>query len=107
MKIRHPAVAGLLAAELKLELRSYLATNGVLSNAQIDWVVAHLRGVSVSCDGLPAVHDRCRRTPSGKGSSQRVAHTMRRFDAAKFSYGIRLTATAEKSPCATRRRASK
>ena len=83
------------AAELKLELRSSVATNGVLSEKQIDWIVAHLGGVSLSCDGLPPVHDECRLTPSGKGSSRRVIHTLRRFDAAKFSYGIRLTVTAE------------
>ena len=83
------------AAELKLELRSSLATNGVLSDARTDWVVAHLGGISLSCDGLPSVHDRCRLTASGKGSSQRVLRTMRRFDAAKFRYGVRLTVTAE------------
>lgn len=83
------------AAELKLELRCSIATNGVLSDARIDWMVAHLRGATLSCDGLPAVHDRCRPTASGAGSSQPVVHTLRRFDAAKFSYGIRLTVTAE------------
>jgi uncharacterized protein len=83
------------AEELKLELRSSVATNGVLGEKQIDWIVAHVGGVSLSCDGLPAVHDQCRLTASGKGSSNRVLRTMRRFDAAKFSYGIRLTVTAE------------
>ena len=83
------------AAELRLELRSSLATNGVIGDERIDWIIAHLGGVSLSCDGLPQVHDQCRRTASGEGSSDRVIHTLRRFDAAKFSYGIRLTATAE------------
>jgi len=41
------------AAELQLELRSSVATNGVLSGPQIDWIVAHVGGVSLSCDGLP------------------------------------------------------
>jgi len=54
--------------------------------------------VSVSYDGLPTVHDRCRLTASGDGSSAQVAHTLRRFDAAKFSYGVRLTVTAEHIP---------
>jgi len=83
------------AAELNLEPRCSLATNGVLSDERIDWIVAHLKGASVSCDGLPAVHDRCRLTVSGTGSSQRVVHTLRRFDAAQFNYGVRLTVTAE------------
>ena len=86
------------AAGLKMELRSTLATNAVLSDERIDWIAAHLGGVNVSCDGLPQVHDQCRVTASGKGSSDHVAHTLRRFDAAKFSYGIRLTVTAENIP---------
>lgn len=86
------------AAELEIQLRSSMATNGVLSDDQADWIVAHLGGVNVSCDGLPAVHDKCRLTASGKGSSSRVTHTLRRFDAAKFSYGLRLTVTAEHIP---------
>jgi uncharacterized protein len=83
------------ADELNLELRSSAATNGVLSDAQIDWMVAHLGAVNLSCDGLPAVHDQCRLTPSGRGSSARVIHTLERFDEARFSYGIRLTVTAD------------
>lgn len=82
------------AAALNLELGSSLATNGVLSDARIDWIVANLRGATLSCDGLPAIHDRCRPTASGGGSSQRVVHTLRRLDEAKFPYGIRLTVTA-------------
>jgi len=83
------------AAERGLALRSSLATNGVLSDAQIDWIVANLNGVTLSCDGLPEVHDKCRLALSGQGSSAQVIRTLRRFDEAKFRYGIRLTVTAE------------
>ena len=84
------------AAERNMELRSSLATNGVLEDSQIDWLMANLRGISLSCDGLPEIHDECRRTVSGKASSQRVIHTLRRLDQAKFPYGIRLTVTAKR-----------
>jgi len=83
------------AAALNLRLRSSAATNGVLTGAQIDWIVAHLGSANVSCDGLPAVHDECRLTTSGKGSSAYVIRTLRRFDEARFRYGLRLTVTAE------------
>ena len=83
------------AAALKLEMRSSLATNGVLSDDQVDWIVAHLGGLGVSIDGLPLVHDRCRVTASGGGSSDRVIHTLRRLDAMGFSYSLRLTVTRE------------
>ncbi len=71
------------------------ATNGVLSDRQISWIIANLDGLSLSIDGLPEAHDRHRRLPSGKGSSDRVAHTLRRLDAAGFPYGLRLTVTAD------------
>jgi uncharacterized protein len=83
------------AAAAGLALESSTATNAVLSEAQIDWIVAHLDGASVSCDGLPEAHDRHRPMVSGQGSSARVAHTLRRFDAAGFPYGVRVTVTAD------------
>jgi uncharacterized protein len=66
----------------------------VLSDDQIDWIIDHLDGgVSLSFDGLPEIHDRHRLTILGHGSSERVLHTMRRFDEAEYAYGVRLTVT--------------
>jgi uncharacterized protein len=64
------------------------ASNGFLREDQIDWIVENLDGgVSVSFDGLPSSHDRHRLTAGGQGSSERVMHTLRRFDAAGYAYG--------------------
>lgn len=72
------------------------ASNGVLKDEQIDWIIANLNGgVSVSYDGLPSAHDRHRLTVLGHGSSGRVMHTLKRFDAAGYPYGIRVTVTAD------------
>ena len=71
------------------------ATNGMLNERQIDWILANLQGVSLSFDGLPEAQDRHRIRPSGRGSSSRVIHTIRRFDQAGFNYGIRMTVTAD------------
>ncbi len=72
------------------------ATNGVLTGAQVDWIVENLDGgVTLSFDGLPEVHDRHRVTPDGRGSSAAVMRTMARFDTAGYGYGVRLTVTAE------------
>lgn len=72
------------------------ASNGVLRDEQIDWIIANLGGgVSVSFDGLPETHDRHRLTVHGQGSSGRVMHTLRRFDDAGYPYGIRMTVTAD------------
>jgi len=81
-----------------LDVQAATATNGILTDSQIDWVVTNLRGASISFDGLPDVHDRHRPLLGGRGSSQRVMHTLRGFDAAGFSYGLRLTVTADQIP---------
>lgn len=81
-----------------LAVKATSATNGVLSDEQIDWVIANLDGVSLSFDGSPEMHDKHRPLVSGKGSSDRVIHTLRRFDAAGFIYGLRVTVTADQIP---------
>jgi uncharacterized protein len=81
-----------------LNLSASTATNGMLSDRQIDWIVGNLQGASVSCDGMPAAQDTHRIRPSGAGSSRRVMHTLRRFDEAGFPYGIRMTVTAALIP---------
>jgi uncharacterized protein len=83
------------ATQLGLGLRATSATNGVLTDSQIDWIVGNLSAVSLSFDGLPSIQDRHRPTTTGKGSSDRVMHTMRRFDQAGFRYGLRMTVTAD------------
>jgi uncharacterized protein len=73
-------------------------TNGMLNDAQIDWITEHLNSVSLSFDGLPSAQDRHRVTVAGKGSSDRVMRTMRRFDDAGFRYGLRMTVTVDQIP---------
>lgn len=84
-----------LAAPHEITVQAATASNGVLSEAHIDWIIANLDSVSLSFDGLPEVHDRHRLTVLGQGSSERVIRTMRRFDEAEFSYGIRMTVTRD------------
>ena len=83
------------ATELGLAVHASTATNGVLSDKQIDWIIANLDGVSLSFDGLPSMHDRHRLNMLGQGSSKQVISTIRRFDEANFRYGLRVTVTAD------------
>lgn len=76
-----------------IELRVAVATNGVLRDEQIDYLLAHASSLSISCDGMPTVQDALRPTAGGGGSSERVLHTLRRLDAARLDYGIRVTVT--------------
>jgi uncharacterized protein len=84
--------------DLGIRLQSALATNGVLLDSKIDWILSNLNGVTLSCDGLPEIHDQYRFDVSGKGTSNHVFHTLRRFDEAGFNYSIRLTALAVHVP---------
>ncbi|MCA1565871.1 MAG: radical SAM protein [Acidobacteria bacterium] len=83
------------AAVLNVRAEAFAGSNGVLSDSQIDWMIANLDGVSLSFDGLPEVHDTHRLTISGQGSSERVMHTMHRFDEVGFEYGLRVTVTSD------------
>ena len=78
-----------------LALDASTATNGNLSDAQIDWIIANLNGMSVSFDGLPSIQDKFRPTVLGQASSGRVMHSLHRLDAAGLSYGIRMTVPSE------------
>jgi len=83
------------AAEHGIAVVGALASNGVLGDSRIDWIVANLSSASISFDGLPELHDLHRPTVSGRGSSAAVIHTIQRFDAAQFDYGLRVTVTAD------------
>ncbi len=71
-----------------------MVSNGVWSDDQRRWVIDNLDGVSISCDGRPETQDRMRPTAGGRPSSRAVFQTIAALDAAKFDYGIRITATA-------------
>ncbi len=69
------------------------ATNGVLTEEQIDFVVANFGSINVSFDGLPAFQDANRPTAGGKGSFEAVDRTMRRLAEAGVGFGVRTTVT--------------
>jgi len=83
------------ASKLGVNVLATSATNGVLTDSQIDWMMSNLEGVSLSFDGIPAAHDRHRLTVLGQGSSDQVMHTLGRFDEAGFTYGLRVTVTED------------
>ena len=90
---RSCAYAERQARQHGLRVRAAMATNGVLPEGKIDWIIDHLDSSSVSFDGLPSVHDSHRLNLAGSGSSAAVEHTIRRFDDAGFDYALRMTVT--------------
>ncbi len=64
----------------EIELRPGLTTNGTQSAGKA-WDVMFRRDLDlcVSHDGLPEVHNRCRRLPDGSGDAEQVLCTIRRL----------------------------
>ena len=71
-----------------------LVSNGVWTARQREWILDNTDSLSISFDGGQATQDRQRPTASGRGSFKAVMRTLAALDQAKFSYGIRMTATA-------------
>jgi len=87
--------ARVATASAGLELHSSSATNAVLTDDQISWIVHNLTTLTISMDGFPAAHDKHRPMASGSGSSGRVEYTMKQLDRANYHYDIRMTVTAD------------
>lgn len=83
------------AAAAGLGVRLSAGLNGVMSAERAAEVPRWLDEATLSCDGLPAVHDRQRPTAGGGPSAHLVERTMRVLDAAGFSYGLRVTLLPE------------
>jgi uncharacterized protein len=70
------------------------ATNGVMSEDRLDYLVAWISDVNVSSDILPDIQNQQRPTAQGGASFDSVDHTLRRLDVAGVQYGIRATITS-------------
>jgi sulfatase maturation enzyme AslB (radical SAM superfamily) len=46
-----------ICAKYKVPVFSYIATNGILSRTQTQWLAKHFNRIGVSCDGFPEIHD--------------------------------------------------
>jgi len=67
------------------------ATNGVLNDKQLEWIVKHMSFLCISFEGLPHVQDYHRKMADGTGSFEYVDHTIRYLDEHRFSYMLRCT----------------
>ena len=82
-----------IATEYKLEWWGYLATNGVLSQAQVRWVAEHFDLVGLSCDGPRDIQDNLRPLLNGSPSSPYVENTARMLKKYGSEFIIRSTIT--------------
>jgi uncharacterized protein len=82
------------ARQQPLPAQISVTTNGIWSAQQCAWILANLNGLTLSLDGGPAIQNRQRPFRSGNSSAAQVLRTVAELDRHKFSYGMRLTATA-------------
>jgi uncharacterized protein len=71
------------------------ATNGVLTDEMVDFVLAYFSSINCSFDVLPPLQNKYRPFRDGSPSYDAVFKTLKRLDNARFSYGIRVTLTGE------------
>ena len=83
-----------LSERLDIPVYFNAASNGVLSEEQLDFLVANFNSVNISFDGLPEFQDANRPVAGGGGSFKHVDRTLRRLSEAKLDFGIRTTVTA-------------
>jgi uncharacterized protein len=74
-----------------LNLSIYSATNGLLSEKQLEWITEQFSDLNISFDGLPHVQDYHRPLPGGQGSFKFIDRTFKFLDSKGFNYGIRST----------------
>jgi uncharacterized protein len=70
-----------------------LASNGVWAPRTRDFICRNINSVTLSFDGVQAVHDAQRPRRSRRGSFASAVGAIHALDAAGVSYGIRMTAT--------------
>ena len=84
-----------VSEELDIPVVFNAASNGVLTDEQLDFVLANFNNMNISFDGLPEFQDANRPIAGGKGSFAAVDRTMRRLCEAGLNFGIRTTVTAD------------
>ena len=81
------------AGQYGLRLRSYIATNGAVSEETAHWLATRFDLVGVSCDGPPSIQDSHRPGRNGQPLSKNVARTMSILRRHSRPFHIRSTIT--------------
>ena len=82
------------AEQTGIDAEIYAATNGLLLQAQREFIGRHFTTLNISLDGPEDIQDLNRPKVNGAGSYRDVSETLRYFDSIGFRYGLRSTITA-------------
>lgn len=83
------------ASESGVSWWGYVATNGVMTARQAQWLGANIDMVGLSCDGPPEIHNAQRPLANGEKSFPKVMSTAKILHAAGTPFTIRSTITKE------------
>jgi uncharacterized protein len=78
-----------------LKLNLSIATNGILSQKKVSYIIHNFNSLSLSIDGFREVHNFQRPLVNGKGSFDKVISTIKALEKANFLFGIRATVTQQ------------
>jgi uncharacterized protein len=79
------------AASAKLRHITDISTNGVLTNAQREWIVKNIQSIQVSLDGPEQIQNQQRPKAGGSGSYADVMETIQYFEKNNVRFCIRST----------------
>ena len=86
--------AHVAADRMGLKAHLSMASNGVLNEQQLDWLLAWFDGVNISFDGTEELQNRQRPMADGSASFPLVHRTLKRLNDAGKKFSIRATLTA-------------
>ena len=84
-----------IAINYALQISSYVATNGVISEETANWAADHIDQFGLSCDGYPDIQDQQRPGKNGEKSSLFVERTAAILNKKGKKFSIRATITEE------------
>lgn len=79
--------------EKKIKFKTSCATNGILSEEKLDWIIDNKMRLAISFDGTPKIQDIQRPFADGKPSHSFVENTVKRLVDEKQDFGVRSTIT--------------
>jgi radical SAM protein with 4Fe4S-binding SPASM domain len=92
---RIEAITRQIAEQFEIGWFGYIATNGILSAEQAQWLATHFERIGLSCDGPPEIQNRQRPLQGGAKTSAIVERTARIIKAAGGHFEVRTTITPQ------------
>lgn len=87
-----------ISAKKGLKPHIHIASNGLLTFEQREYITQHFASINISLDGPAHIQNRQRPQKNGSPSFDRVMDTVKHFEELNFLYGIRATITESSMP---------